>query len=484
MKLFPLMKGIDIIETNLEGFDITVNRPNADSRTVRKGDIFISIKGNSYNGHNYIGEALKRGAAVTVIDDHGFSGDFPYIRVPDSRRAYAMLWNNFCGEPSRALKCVGVTGTNGKSSAVTMLTHILNFSGRRAESIGTLNSRLTTPDPPRLYPRLRELADKGCEYAVIEVSSHALALGKTHPIEFELGIFTNLTREHLDFHGNMRRYADAKALLFSSCRETLYNSDDKYASYVTRFAKRRQSFSFSRNGADYVCKNPYSDLEKSRFELLRLGELFRVEMPMAGRFSIYNAMAACSAARILGVDAEEIKGAMKVMPPVRGRLERVDISGRDYCAFIDYAHTPDALQKLLCTVKESMGKRGRLVCLFGCGGDRDKGKRAVMGKIATSIADFTVITSDNPRSEDPFKIIGDILKGVDPAASYIVIPERRGAIRYAVHTAKKDDVILFCGKGHENYEINGWGRVPFDEKQIIKEADGERYEKGNEHYSR
>ncbi len=480
MNLSQLLYGVDITETNLESFNIDINSVCGDSRCIEPKDIFISIRGNSYDGHQYIGEALSHGAAVIVTEDRSVTGSFPYIRVQSCRRAYALMWNNLCGRPSKNMKYIAVTGTNGKSSTVAMISHILNYHGIRSADIGTLNASLTTPDPPELYPRLRNLADEGCEYVVMEASSHALEYHKLAPIRFEAGVFTNLTPEHLDFHGDMRSYARAKSRLFSKCGITVYNRDDKYASTVTGTAKRKLSFSFCDNRADYLCRNVHPGLGESSFDFLGVGEYFRVSLPLSGRFNIYNAMAACACAYSLGIPRESIIGSMAMMPPVKGRLEQIELSDKSYSVFIDYAHTPDALSKVLSTVREST--RGRLVCVFGCGGNRDRSKRAPMGNIATTLADRVIITSDNPRNEAVFDIIRDILCGVDRTKPYIVIPDRRGAIRYAIHTAEPGDVILFCGKGHEDYEINSYGKLPFDERKIIQEADKERIgRRGNEH---
>ncbi len=480
MLLSRLLEGIEILETNLESLDIEINSVSADSRVVQPDDIFISIAGNSYNGHRYIGEALKRRAAVIVTEDKSFIGGFPYIRVRSTRAAYAELWNNLCGRPSDRMKFIAVTGTNGKSSTVAMTVHLLCASGIKCEGIGTLNASLTTPDPPELYPRLTQLADGGCEYVVMEASSHALEYRKLEPLCFEAGIFTNLTPEHLDFHRSMCSYAAAKSRLFGKCEITLYNKDDQYADAVTHTGKKRISYSFNDDSADYICHNIKTDLCGSSFDFLSMGELFRVKLSLSGRFNVYNAMAACSLAHAMGIPKEIIKQGCATIPTVKGRLERVELGDDSYSVFIDYAHTPDALSKLLGSLREITC--GRLVCVFGCGGDRDRSKRPGMGTIATSLADYTIITSDNPRRENPFKIIKDILTGVDKTKRYVVIPDRRGAIRYAVHSAKAGDVIVFCGKGHEDYEINGWGRFPFDEKKIIQEAHKERIGKeGNEY---
>ncbi|MBR6515213.1 MAG: UDP-N-acetylmuramoyl-L-alanyl-D-glutamate--2,6-diaminopimelate ligase [Clostridia bacterium] len=480
MLLSRLLCGVEILETNIERFDIEIRSVSADSRTIRPDDMFISIAGSSYNGHRYIGEALSRRAAVIVTEDKGFTGAYPYIRVPSTRAAYALIWNNLCHRPSDRMRYIAVTGTNGKSSTVAMTVHLLRCSGIKCEGIGTLNAALTTPDPPELYLRLKELADKGCRYVVMEASSHALEYRKLEPLSFDVGIFTNLTPEHLDFHGNMRAYAASKARLFSKCDITLYNKDDKYADTVTCSAKQRLSYSFCDCSADYICRNIRVTPDGCDFDFLTVGELFHLRLPLTGRFNVYNAMAACTLACYMGIEKSVIKQAMSTMPAVKGRIERVGIPHSGYSIFIDYAHTPDALTKILTALREI--SRGRLICVFGCGGDRDKSKRAPMGRIASELADRVIITSDNPRSEDPYNIIRDILEGIDKTKPHLVIPDRRGAIRYTVHSAEPGDVIVFCGKGHENYEINAWGKQPFDEKKIIEDAEKERIgEEGNEY---
>ncbi len=483
MLLSRLLYGIKILETNIESFDAEINSVSADSRNVQLNDVFVSIAGNSYDGHKYIGEALTRRAAVIVTENKSYAGSFPYIRVRSTRAAYALMWNNLCDRPSDKMRYIAVTGTNGKSSTVTMTAALLRASGIKCEGIGTLNSALTTPDPPELYPRLKELADGGCEYVVMEASSHALHYRKLEPLSFTVGVFTNLTPEHLDFHKNMRSYAASKSRLFTRCDVALYNKDDKYADAVTGNSAKRLSYSFFDDSADYICKNIKTASEGCSFDFLTLGELFRIELPLAGRLGVYNAMAAASLAHYLGVPKETVKQVFADMPPVKGRLEAVELCDNSYRVFIDYAHTPDALSKALTSLREL--KPDRLVCVFGCGGDRDKSKRAPMGAIATALADLVIITSDNPRSEDAFCIIKDILEGVDRTKRYLVIPDRRGAIRYAIHSARKGDLIVFCGKGHEDYEITQCGKMPFDEKKIIQEADKERIGKeGNEYNSR
>lgn len=473
MKLSQIINETDIKKTNITDFDVEISKIADNSNEVGENDLFICMQGSRFNGHLYIEEALLRRAAVIVLDDMSYAGDFPYICVESSRRTFARLWNAYCGFPCNRLHLIAVTGTNGKSSTVEMLCHILNCAGYKTAKIGTLNAELTTPDPDKLYPRLKGLCDLGYRYAVMEASSHALALDKLEPIRFDVGIFTNLTPEHLDFHITMSEYAKAKSKLFSQSELCLGNYDDKYYNEVCGNADRKLCYSSKSDEADFTAHNIKLSIEKTEFDFLSFGELFHIKTKAIGNFTVYNSMAAVSCAYAIGIDREIIKNAMYTYKGVDGRLERVKVSG-DYSAFIDYAHTPDALEKVLMSVRECMTGNGRLICIFGCGGDRDKTKRAPMGKIASELADYTIITSDNSRSENKIDIIRDILSGFDGDKPHVVIPERKQAIMYAVHSAKPNDILLFCGKGHEKYEINSYGKFPFDEKKIIQEADRER----------
>ena len=486
MKLSELFAGAEISETNIKDFGIDIKGVKTDSNEVSEGDIFISLAGQTTDGHRYITEAIERRAAVIVIENKRCSGSFPYIRVPSSRRLYALVWNNISKDPSKDIELIAVTGTNGKSSVVSMISHILETAGFKSAVIGTLNSNLTTPDPPELYPRLRELAENGYKYAVLEASSHALELEKLSMLRFKAGVFTNLTRDHLDFHNTMYSYARAKSKLFDLSDICIYNYDDKYSPEIIKNAKTKKlSFSPDNTEADFISKNIKLGLGNSEFEFLTKGELFHIKTNLTGRYNVSNALCAASCAYTLGVDKKLIKAAFQSFTGIKGRMEQVETESRDYLVFIDYAHTPNALESLLSSLKEVKKEDQRLVCIFGCGGNRDKGKRAEMGAIATGIADFTVITSDNPRNEDPYLIIRDIVSGIKTRSNHLVIVNRKQAIRYAVHSAKKGDILVFCGKGHECYEINGSKKTEFNEALLIKEADKERIEiKGNEYYSR
>lgn len=485
MKLSDLFVGAEITETNISDLDIEIKGIKTNSKEVYNGDMFISLVGQNANGHKYIGEALERRAAVIVIEDRSCSGDFPYICVPCTRRVYSLVWNNFCNDPSKDINLIAVTGTNGKSSVVAIVSHILGYAGYKCAAIGTLNANLTTPDPPELYPRLRELANNGYEYAVMEASSHALELDKLFWLKFKIGMFTNLSRDHLDFHKNITLYAKAKAKLFELCNVCIYNADDEYADLVTKDFKS-QRFSYSSNGkrADFVSSKVKLGLGKTEFDLKSFDDHSRVKSSLTGRYNISNLLCAIACCRVLGLDGKLINDAIETYPGIEGRMEEIDIESKDYRVFIDYAHTPDALYNLLSSIKECVENNSRLVTVFGCGGDRDKGKRAEMGAVATELSDFTVITSDNPRTEDPYEIIKDIVCGINNKKKHLVIVNRRQAIKYVIHSARPGDIIVFCGKGHEKYEICGIEKREFNEKLIIKAADKERNGiKGNEYNS-
>ncbi len=475
MKLSCILDGIEIEETNIIDLEVEINSVCEDSREVNSDDIFVALCGSRYDGHKYIGEALGRRAAVIVIEKKHYSGAFPYIRVKNTRKALAMLWHNLTGRAGDTLKLIAVTGTNGKSSVCRMIRQILEAAGHSCEEIGTLTNAMTTPDPHILYPKLKEFSENDTEYVVMEASSHALELYKLEPLKFKIAIFTNLTEDHLDFHHTMRSYAKAKARLFEKTEIGLFNRDDPFLKQIMGSSKCEKYFyGVSDAALDFSAKNSQSTLEGTQFDFLTLGEIFRVRFSLIGDFNIINGLCACSCAYLLGIEKEHIKAAFAKMKTVPGRLERVELPHSVYRAYIDYAHTPDALEKVLYTLRKTASEKQRIVCIFGCGGDREKAKRPIMGAIATRLSDYVIITSDNPRSEEPFAIIRDIVSGVGSAANYLIIADRTRAIQYAVHSAAKNDILIFCGKGHEKYEINNYGRFPFDEIKVIKEADTQR----------
>ncbi len=461
-----------------------------DPSLCRQGYLYLCIVGFRRDGHEAIAEALQRGAAACVLSDRRPDAAsflearrIPYLTVPDTRRAEAYLTSRFYGDPWRDMKITAVTGTNGKTSVTAMLDAIYTTAGFRTAVIGTLTGKLTTPDPALLYPKLAELKQNGVTHVFMEASSHALALGKLTPIEFDAAVFTNLTPEHLDFHHTMEEYAAAKAQLFRQAKRSILNADDDGSSLMASHA----------TGAVYTCsaKGKQTDFQAknierngvygSSYDLTTTDRAFRIRTPIPGDFSVMNTMEAAVAAFTDGIPKDILRGALGGFRGVKGRLERIPLPTSDYAVYIDFAHTPDALENILRTVRDFMTEKQRLVLLFGCGGDRDKTKRPVMGGIASRMADFVIVTADNSRSERTADILADILAGFDGNASHTVIENRREAIEYAISSALPGDVILLCGKGHEEYEIMPDGTHPFSEREIVRSA-ASRYLRAKGHY--
>ncbi len=468
-----------------------------DSRKRSQNAMFVCLSGTQFDSHNYIDQAIQNGS-VCILTDRSHSQKkkqegIAYLACDDTRAALAFLWNAWYGFPCRDLKIVGVTGTNGKTSVAHMLRTIIRTAFHTCGIIGTVGcesekgiietvteagiSNLTTPDPRDLYRILAQMRDEGVEYVVMEVSSHALALGKLAPITFEAAIFTNLTPEHLDFHKTMESYAAAKAKLFQKTKLAVCNADSPYCARMLQDATCRSiTCTVKGKDADYTADEVESRLQSGvAYRLSSARTRLRISCPIAGEFTVMNSMQAAICALELGCSPAAIKTALATMGGVKGRMERVRLGlEADFSVLIDYAHTPDALEKLLLTARNLVQKGGRTVVLFGCGGDRDRTKRAVMGEIAARLADHVIITSDNSRSEDPMQIICQIVAGIPPQKAYTVIPDRAAAIRYAVENAKSGDFILLAGKGHEEYEIAGGERRPFCEGRLVQEAFRER----------
>ena len=485
-----------------------------DSRRVRPGWLFIAVPGMHCDARKFIPDVERAGAAAVVTADGPVpAAGIPVIETNDVRRAAAYLFDAWYGHPGRRLRLAGITGTNGKTSTACMLTHILRAAGEQAGMIGTLGytlprgvsdgpdgpilpadkrAAMTTPDPEELYAILDRMAsgEGKTPIVVMEVSSHALALGKVAPLRFDVGVFTNLSPEHLDFHGTMENYCAAKEQLFRQADVGVINGDDACVSRLPADVRGPARWLICRSGvtarrADTPCPdcccNRYDagqirslGLAGVEYRLVSPAARLRIRCPVPGDFTVSNSLEAAAAALALGVSPVTVKEALACFPGVPGRMERIPVRA-DFSVFIDYAHTPDALEKLLLTFHRAMEaeqsrERGRIILLFGCGGDRDREKRKVMARIASAMADVTVITSDNSRSEDPDAIIAEILKGIDKESEYTVIPDRAEAIRWALRHARSGDVVLLCGKGHETYEIDRTGRHPFDERRIVREV--------------
>lgn len=469
--------------------DTEVTGVFADSAKVLPGGVFVAIRGLHTDGAAFAGEAMKKGA-VLVVAEREIEG-LPCLVVPNAREALARLSDAFWGHPAKEMCLIGITGTNGKTSVSMMLYQILHMAGYSCGLIGTVECRIggevchpqngndlanmTTPDPTELYPLLAVMRDAGVTHVVMEVTSHALSFSKVAPLEFRLAVFTNLTEDHLDLHGNMEHYFAEKRKLFSMCRQAVISTSTEYGRIL---ADTVQVPCFTVSAGKSLL-NPLIKGDRGvEFSLCYHEAVIPFYLPVPGDFSVENGALAAGSALCLGIPVKTVQKALAAFPGVPGRLERVRGIPPEFGVFLDYAHTPDALEKLLRSARSFGGGR-RIVLLFGCGGDRDRAKRAQMGRIASRLADFLILTSDNCRSEKPEAILAEILRGVEKEKPHIVIPDRREAIRYAALHAEPGDILLLAGKGHETYEIRGAQRLPFPEREIVRECFAER-EKADE----
>lgn len=470
--------------------DIEVTDIVTHSGKVTSGSMFICIDGLHCDGHKYIKAAVDAGASVVVTErGHGADvGGAATVEVENTRRAAALLYNAWYGDPAANMKVIAVTGTNGKTSVAYLLRQIFEENGHRCGMIGTVEctscqrniaprkegvANMTTPDPEVLYALLSQMAKDGVEYLFIEATSHASALSKLDAIYFDTLIFTNLTQDHLDFHQNIVGYFAAKSRLFSRCRQGVFNIDDSYALDFLKAsgAKRNILCSANNSRADYFASDiSFRDWDGVSYKVTHSEGVIDVEVPLAGVFALMNSLEAVAVAKEYGIADGVILRALKKMKSIPGRMEKVTLpKDAKFSVFVDYAHTPDALEKLLISTKKFC-RGGRLLLLFGCGGERDVGKRKEMGQIASKYADFIIITSDNSRGESTDKIISDIYKGINKEKEHIIIADRRAAIEFAILSAKARDIVILAGKGHEKYEIDSTGRHPFDEIEIVKAA--------------
>ncbi len=475
MLLSELLKGINA-SWNLSE-DIRISGIAYNSQKVEKGFVFVCIRGYATDGHRYIADALSRGAAAVVVEDGAaeVSGAVKIVTA-DTRKALAMMGANWYQHPAREIKVIGVTGTNGKTTVTTLIKQILEFDGHKVGLVGTngnmigdklLPSERTTPESLELQELFRSMADAGCDYAVMEVSSHSLALSRVYGIPFEMGAFTNLTQDHLDFHKTMENYLKAKKMLFPMCKAAAVNIDDAAGREIAQ-EKTCNMVTYSIDGAsDCRAENVRISAKGVLFDLDFKGTKYPARLAIPGRFSVYNALAACAVGLSLGVEPEKVLGALMVAKGVKGRAETV-YTNTDYTVIIDYAHTPDGLENIVSTVREFA--EGRVITVFGCGGDRDATKRPIMGEIAGRLSDYCIITSDNPRTEEPMSIILQIEEGMKrTSCRYEMIENRRAAIRAAMDMARKGDCIILAGKGHETYQIIGREKRHFDEREVIQE---------------
>ena len=476
MRLGELLEKMDTVEVAANP-DLEIHGVSFDSRSLNAGELFVAVRGAEHDGHKYVGEAVEKGA-VCLICEEAPEVEVQYVITKDSRKALAIVSAAWFGYPAEKIKIVGVTGTNGKTTVTSLVKQVVEkCSGKKAGLIGTnghmigakeLEGERTTPESYKVQELLAMMVEEGCQYAIMEISSHALFLSRVFGIEFEVGIYTNLSPEHLDFHHTMDEYARAKSMLFQNCRNAAINIDDEYAPMMIDKTKCPiLTYAVKNGNADLVAKNIKLYSDKVDFSVLTIGCLNRVELAIPGMFTVYNSLAVISATLLLGFDLERIVAFLQTCKGVKGRAEVVPL-GQDYTVLIDYAHTPDALENIITASRGF--SQGRVVTLFGCGGDRDKTKRAIMGEIAVKHSDFVIVTSDNPRTESPGEIINQILAGMtNTQTPYQVIENRREAIYWALDNAKPGDVLILAGKGHETYQIFGKDKIHFDEREVIAE---------------
>jgi len=459
-----------------------------DSRQVRPGFVFVAVAGLRRDGWVFAADAVRRGA-VAVVSAHAdvLSRDVCHACVENPRRAAAELASAFFGRPADRLILVGITGTNGKTTAAYLVQAILRESGHEPGLVGTVEYRIgertipaerTTPEAPALQSMLAQMVGAGCESAVMEVSSHALVQERTHGIAYDVGVFTNLTHDHLDYHGNLEEYFEAKARLFQDLGKggkratAVINADDPWGRRLVGRTKAAAvvTYGMGEGAAVQGCDAAVTP-SGSRFRARSPWGDVSVRLRLLGRFNVSNALAAVAVCGVLGVDPARAASALERVPAVPGRLERVE-SAADFAVFVDYAHTDDALSHVLSTVREITP--GRVIVVFGCGGNRDRAKRPLMGGVAARLADYSILTSDNPRKEDPAEIIAAIRQGFGADSNVEVVEDRAAAIGRAVAMARSGDSVVIAGKGHENFQEFANTTVPFDDRDVVKQMLGAR----------
>ena len=456
-----------------------------DSRRVQRNGLFVALRGEKSDGHDFTGQAIEKGASVIVAEREEKNPRVTCLVVENTRSALADLAATFYGQPARRLKLAAVTGTNGKTTTTFLIKHICEKAGLRCGLIGTVRYEIgervlpaarTTPESLDLQELLAQMANASCRAAAMEVSSHALAQERIRGLEWDVAVFTNLTQDHLDYHGTMENYFESKAKLFTQLAQqqkkrepvAVVNTDDRYGEQLLdKIDKKISVITFGMGvRADFRASNYRMEFGGTSYQLDARGKSYLVRVPLIGRFNVANSMAALAAANALGLNLREAVLSLGKSPQVPGRLEMVPAK-RQFQVFVDYAHTPDALVNVLKTLREL--EPGRLITVFGCGGDRDRQKRPLMGRIADQNADYSIITSDNPRKEDPNAIISEIEKGFG-SDRYEKVAERAEAIARAIALAQPRDIILIAGKGHETYQEFADHTVPFDDIQVARRA--------------
>ena len=475
MKLADLLQDIEVLEIHAD-LQTELTAVISDSRKVIPGSLFVAVSGFSSDGNRFIPMAMEKGALVVVTAKKP-EKEIPYVLVSSDRLALALLGTNFYGRPAESMTMIGVTGTNGKTSTTWLLKQVLEQAkGAKVGLVGTMENHIgheivpterTTPESIELQELFCRMRDAGCTYAVMEVSSHALELDRVGGIFFDVAAFTNLTEDHLDFHKTMEAYCDAKAILFRRCRRAVVNGDDPWTPRILAGCTAPVITATVGGNGSLRAENVELRADGVSFTAICGEESVQIQVGIPGKFTVRNVLSVLGIALQLGISLEESAKVLATVSGVKGRVEVVPTPGEDYTILIDYAHTPDGLENVLSSVKNVC--KGRLIAVFGCGGDRDPIKRPIMGKIGVDIADIAIITSDNPRTEEPAAIIRDIVAGLGDAKNYEVVENRPNAIKYAMDIAKKDDIIVLAGKGHETYQEIMGVKHHLDEREVVAE---------------
>ncbi|RKY89121.1 UDP-N-acetylmuramoyl-L-alanyl-D-glutamate--2,6-diaminopimelate ligase [candidate division KSB1 bacterium] len=471
--------------------NLPVKSLHFDSRKIKSGDLFIAVKGVNTDGHNYINKAIERGAVAVVYEKGEPTGNATFIRVKNTRQALSIISDNFFGSPSKKMKYIGITGTNGKTTTSFLVKSIFDSAGIKSGMLGTiyynngeklLPAQLTTPEPVFMHKCFQDMYLNGCSHCILEVSSHSLSQDRVYSIEFSTAVITSISRDHLDYHHTLKDYINTKAHLFDLLKPggstAIINADlDSTSLFYSKVSSSNiLKYSLNKDKGDiYPVTFTYDDNGTSATIGTPEGKI-KLESKLAGNFQLYNLMAATGVAIANGVSLEKIVEGVKSLKSVPGRLERVDL-GQNFTVFIDYAHTPDAMEKVLSFTKKVV--KGRIIALFGCGGNRDKGKRPEMGRIAEEYSDFAIVTSDNPRKENPFVIIDQILTGIKNKNKVEIQVDRKTAIKTAINLAEKNDIVLILGKGHENYQVIGDKKIEFDDRVVASEFIRKRLNKND-----
>ena len=474
MKLKDLLQETEILECRAD-LEQEICAVAYDSRKVTEGSLFVAVSGFATDGNKYIPMAMDKGAAVVVTAKKP-EQEVPYVLVASDRLALAMIGANWFGHPAESMTMIGLTGTNGKTSSTLLIKQVLEkVLGAKVGLIGTMENLIgdevvptdrTTPESFELQALFARMRDAGCSHVVMEVSSHAIALDRVGGIHYDVAAFTNLTEDHLDFHKTMEHYCDTKAELFRRCDKAVLNRDDSWFDRICAGAAAEILTTSAKSEAGLYAKNAVLESDGVSFDAVYGSELAHIQLPIPGKFTVYNALTVLGVSLQLGISLADAGKALATASGVKGRVEVVPTPGKDFTVLIDYAHTPDGLENVLSSVRDFC--KGRLIAVFGCGGDRDPIKRPIMGRIGVELADIAVITSDNPRTEDPMAILSDIVAGVSQdMGEYVVIENRIKAIHYAMDIAKKSDIIVLAGKGHETYQEIHHVKHHLDEREVV-----------------